>query len=227
MNTDFNQDAGEWPEINQDSDSCSMGSPSEQRAEYSDMKKKTPRAAKKASLSNSEPAKNVVITAHDVEIMTAIGRGKLTTSTIYTSLLHADKEAALGNMLNKLTKMADKGFITDHHKDDSYRVGLREGEQRRYWQVTPLGREACALHARIISRLNDPDESKTQSRRFASVTPIRKKKKKAAAKKVAAKKVVSKKASGKKVAAKTATAKKSKKSKKATTTRKPKRVATS
>jgi len=195
MDAEHIQKVVDRPDFDRDQVSCSIYKPKNMLDEPPEMKKKSSNASKKGKVSASENTKNAVITAQDVQIMQIIGLGRSTTSDINNKLLeqadaqhsHLTIKNTLGNTFHKLTRMADKGFLFNVHRDDKWRHGLRDGEQRRFWKVTPLGRQAIALRQKMMDVQSDPKIPKTQSLR--NLKPKRKKRsKKKISKKVATKK---------------------------------------
>ena len=173
MDVQESQDAEDWADFDQTDHSCTMTDPEGMENNQEEMKKKSSKAGVS---SNKAELRNAVISAQDVEIMTLIGRNSMTTSDVFAANKPVKKKASgsQGNMVNKLTQMANKGFLVDSYKNDVCRVGLHKGEQRRYWKVTALGRSAISMFE-SMSQFKSSDDP-IQSRRCKKKTAPAKKK---------------------------------------------------
>ncbi len=129
----------------------------------------------------------LVITKHDILIMDTMKEGRYTMAQI------ADRVGMhLTNTHTKVTALCAKGFVADSYRNDTRRAGLREGEQRRVYRVTPLGMKAVALFENVNKSLDETGDKRKPSPRHSESASVRMKsttgKKTATRKKSAAKK---------------------------------------
>jgi len=102
----------------------------------------------------------LVITWHDVLIMESVGRRKCNMVEI------ADvTDTEVTNAHNQVASLCAKGFMKDVYREDANRAGLREGEQRRLYEVTPLGRKAIVFFHGVYDSLNQTGDKTKKSPR--------------------------------------------------------------
>lgn len=112
----------------------------------------------------------LVITKHDILIMDAMKEGRYTMAQI------ADRVGMhLTNTHTKVTALCAKGFVADSYRNDTSRAGLREGEQRRVYRVTPLGIKAIALFENVNKSLDETGDKRKPSPRHSESVSVRSK----------------------------------------------------